>query len=192
MMRGFLSLAAGLALALGASAALAKECKGVSFPDQMQADGAALKLNGLGLRQATILKIDVYVAALYVAQPSKDADAILGAKAPWELALHFVRDVGRSDLTKAWDEGFENNAKGQVPALKDRIETFKGMMADMKVGERIVMTAKPGAGVQVAVKGAAKGAVAGDDFARALLAIWLGPRPPNADLKTGLLGGKCG
>jgi len=192
MNRHLLCLLAALTLALGAGVAYGKECKGVSFPDQGQSDGTALKLNGLGLRQATMFKVNVYVAALYVAQTSNDADAILGAKAPWELVLHFVRDVGRSDLTKAWDEGFENNAKSQVPALKERIETFKGMMADMKVGERIVMSHKPGAGVQVGVKGAAKGTIAGDDFARALLAIWLGPRPPNADLKTGLLGGQCG
>jgi hypothetical protein len=192
MRRNLLCLLAGLTMAFGVGVAHAKECKGVSFPEEMQSDGGALKLNGLGLRQATILRVNVYVAALYVAQASKDADAILGAKAPWELVLHFVRDVGRSDLNKAWDEGFENNAKGELPALKERIETFKGLMADMKVGERIVMSHKPGAGVRVAVKGAAKGTIAGDDFARALLAIWLGPRPPNADLKAGLLGGECG
>ncbi|MCZ7564375.1 MAG: chalcone isomerase family protein [Burkholderiales bacterium] len=177
---------------MGVGAAHAKECRGVAFPDQVQADGAALKLNGLGLRQATFLRIDVYVGALFLAQPSKDPGVILKADAPWQLVLHFVRDVGRSDLVKAWDEGFENNAKGEIPALKDRIETFKGTMDDVKVGERIVMTYKPGAGVQTAVKGAAKGTIAGADFARALLSIWLGPNPPNADLKAGLLGGPCG
>jgi len=192
MIRSALGLLAGLTLALGAGAAHGKECKGVVFPDQVQADAAALKLNGLGLRQATFLRIDVYVGALYLAQPSRDADAILRANGPWQLVLHFVRDVGQADLVKAWDEGFENNAKGEIPALKDRIESFKGMMADVKTGERIVMTYKPGAGVQTAVKGTAKGAIAGEDFARALLAIWLGPRPPNADLKAGLLGGPCG
>ncbi len=192
MIRSALGLLAGLTLALGVGAAHAKECRGVAFPDQVQADGAALKLNGLGLRQATFLRIDVYVGALFLAQPSKDPGVILKADAPWQLVLHFVRDVGRSDLVKAWDEGFENNAKGEIPALKDRIETFKGTMDDVKVGERIVMTYKPGAGVQTAVKGAAKGTIAGADFARALLSIWLGPNPPNADLKAGLLGGPCG
>jgi len=44
----------------------------------------------------------------------------------------------------------------------------------------------------VDVNGAVKGTIAGDDFARALFAIWLGARPPNAELKTGLLGGPCG
>ena len=29
-----------------------KECKGITFPDSIQIDGATLALNGLGLRQA--------------------------------------------------------------------------------------------------------------------------------------------
>lgn len=181
-----------VAAALGAGAAQGKACKGVDFPEQAQVDGAALKLNGLGLRQATFLKVNVYVAALYVAQPSRDGNAIVKANAPKELVLHFVRDVGRSDLAKGWDEGFESNAKDELPALKDRIESFKGMMTDMKTGQRMRFVHKPGAGVNVEVAGAAKGTIAGDEFARALFSIWLGAHPPNPELKAGLLGGPCG
>jgi hypothetical protein len=103
-----------------------------------------------------------------------------------------VRDVGRTDLGKAWDEGFESNAKSQLPALKERIEAFKGLMADMKTGQRLRFVYKSGAGVQVDVNGTIKGTVAGDDFARALFSIWLGSSPPNPGLKAGLLGGECG
>jgi hypothetical protein len=187
-----LSMVLGLAAALGVGTAQGKECKGVDFPEQAQVDGAALKLNGLGLRQATFLKVNVYVAALYVAQPSRDGNAILKANAPKEIVLHFVRDVGRADLNKGWEEGFENNAKSELPALKARIESFKGMMADVKTGQRLRFVHKPGAGVNVEVAGAAKGTIAGDDFARALFAIWLGANPPNPELKAGLLGGPCG
>jgi hypothetical protein len=182
----------GLAMALGAGAAQGKACKGVDFPEQAQVEGTALKLNGLGLRQATFLKVNVYVAALYLPQTSSDPNAILKANAPKELVLHFVRDVGRADLVKGWDEGFENNAKDALPSLKDRIESFKGMMTDMKTGQRLRFAHKPGTGVNVEVAGAAKGNIAGDDFARALFAIWLGANPPNPELKAGLLGGPCG
>jgi hypothetical protein len=192
MKRVSLWVLASLATALGVGVAHGKECKGASFPEQMQSEGAALKLNGLGLRQATILRVDVYVAALYVAETSSNGDAILKSNAPKELILHFVRDVGRADLAKGWDEGFENNAKSELPALKERIEAFKGLMADMGKGQRLRFAYKPGGGTQVDVSGAVKGTIKGDDFARALFSIWLGPRPPNAELKTGLLGGKCG
>ena len=181
-----------LTVALGLGTAHGKECKGVSFPEQMQSEGVALKLNGLGLRQATIFKVNVYVAALYVAQPTKDANAILNSNAPKELILQFVRDVDSSDLNKGWQEGFENNARSELPALKERIEAFKGFMSDAKTGEQLRLTYKPGAGVRVQVNKAVKGTVKGDDFARALFSIWLGVNPPNEELKAGLLGGACG
>jgi len=183
-----------MAVALGAAAggtAQGKECRGVSFPDQAQVEGSSLTLNGLGLRQATFLKVNVYVAALYVAAKSSDPGAILASKAPTELILQFVRDVGADDLRKGWQEGFEKNAGSQMPALKERIATLNGWMSDVKSGQRLVFVHKPGAGVQVTVNGAAKGTIPGDDFAKAFLSIWLGANPPNPEIKAGMLGGAC-
>ena len=42
-------------------------------------------------------------------------------------------------------------------------------MADMKTGERLTFTHKPGGGIHVDVGGATKGTIKGDDFARAFL-----------------------
>jgi Chalcone isomerase-like len=151
-----------------------------------------LTLNGLGMRQATAFKVNVYVAALYVAQTSSDATAVLASGKPSELILQFVRNVGADDLRKGWNEGFEKNAKGQLPALKDRIATLNAWMADVKTGDRLTFIHKPGAGIEVAVNGAVKGIVQGDDFAKAFLSIWLGAEPPNPEIKAGLLGGACG
>ena len=181
-----------VAAMLSAGVAQGKECKGVNFPDQAQVDGTSLTLNGLGLRQATAFKVNVYVGALYVAKTGSDPNAILGANAPYELILQFVRNVGADDLRKGWSEGFEKNSKDQLPALKERIAMLNGWMADVKTGERLTFTNKPGAGVTVNVNGAVKGAIKGDDFAKALLAIWLGSDPPNPEIKAGMLGGTCG
>jgi hypothetical protein len=52
----------------------------------------------------------------------------------------------------------------------------------------LVFTYVPSKGTEVEVRGAVKGVIAGADFARALLGIWIGPSPPNPGLKTGLLG----
>jgi hypothetical protein len=182
----------GAITAYGVGVAHGKQCLNVGFPDRTQIDGSTLTLNGLGLRQATPLKVNVYVAALYVTKASPDPNAILGAPAPKQLILHFVRSVGRSDVNTAWDEGFEANAKQQLPGLEERIETLKTLMTDMKSGERLTFTHWPSRGVQVIVGGAAKGTVEGDDFAKAFFSIWLGPHPPSSDLKAGLLGGPCG
>ncbi|HEY1269570.1 MAG TPA: chalcone isomerase family protein [Candidatus Binatia bacterium] len=147
-----------------------------------------LTLNGLGLRQATALKVNVYVAGLYVDKPSNDPKAILESNAPKEIVLHFVRNVSASDLNKAWEEGFEK----QRGAFKNDLATLEGWMTDMKTGQRLTFVHKPGAGIQVDVNGSPKGTIKGDDFAKTFFAIWLCPNPPNAGLKTGLLGGACG
>ena len=175
----------------GIGAAYGKECQGVNFPEQVQIDGSTLTLNGLGLRQATILKVNVYVAALYVAKASSEAHALLGSNTPKELILHFVHNVSDDELKKAWEEGFVHNAKEQLAALQERIEKLKGWMADMQSGQRLTFIHKPGVGIQVEVKGTVQGTIPGDDFATAFLSIWLGPHPPNAGLKSGLLGGAC-
>jgi hypothetical protein len=180
------------AAALVAGAASGKECKGVNFPDQAQVEGSKLMLNGLGLRQATAFKVNVYVAALYVEKTSTDAKSLLGSNAPSELILEFVRNVGADDLRKGWSEGFEKNSKDQLAALKDRIAMLNGWMPDVKTGERLTFIHKPGTGLQVDVNGAVKGTIKGDDFARAFLSIWLGADPPNPEIKAGMLGGACG
>ncbi len=48
-----------------------------------------------------------------------------------------MRDVGRAGLAKGWDEGFEDNAKSELPALKERIKAFKGLIAGMGKGQRL-------------------------------------------------------
>jgi len=192
MKPNLLRLLVALALTLGVGTAYGKECEGIAFPDQVPIEQGTLQLNGLGLRQATLFKVDVYVAALYLPQTSSDAEAILALDAPKQIVLHFVRDVDREDLIEGWDEGFRNNVTGVSAALRPRIESFKGMMADIKAGEQLGLRYTPGAGTQVSVKGTAQGTIAGADFARALYAIWLGQNPPNPDLKAGLLGGTCG
>jgi hypothetical protein len=178
--------AAGLALLGGV--AFGKELNGVTFPDEKEVAGSKLVLNGLGLRQATMMKINVYVAALYVASPSSDPTVILDSTTPKEISLRFVRNVGATDLSKAWDEGFTGNAKEQLPALKERIEKMKSLTADMKKGEELTFTSKPGVGVEVTINGVVKGVIEGDDFAKALFSIWLGANPPNPGIKPGLLG----
>jgi hypothetical protein len=189
---------AGVALLAALSAAVladtpghAATCRDVQFPDRVTAAGDDLVLNGLGIRKATLLGIKVYVAGLYLPQKSGDAGAILRADTRWRLVLRFVRDVGATDIRDAFQEGFEKAAGDKLAALGPRIEALKARMADFKTGQSLAFTHDPAAGVTVDVNGAAGVPIEGMDFATALLAIWLGPKPPNEDLRTGLLGGAC-
>lgn len=174
-----------------AGVAAAKECDGVSFPDHVQARGATLTLNGLGLRKATIFSIKAYVGALYLAHPTADANAILTSPQLAELDLAFVFHVTTGQLRDAWQEGFQKSAGGELPQLTSRIAQLNGWMTGAKSGQRMTFLLIPGVGVQYSLDGKLVGTISGDDFTRAFLAIWLGASPPNPELRAGLLGGPC-
>ena len=169
-----------------------RKCRDITFPERVQVNGNDLTLNGLGVRKATFLKINVYVAALYVAKPQRDPATLIESDTPQELVLHFVRNVDADELRKAFLEAFERIHADQSPAMKERIAKLNGWMADMKTGQRLTFVRQPDAGLQVLVNGAQKGTIEGDDFSKAFVSIWLGATPPNPELKSGLLGGECG
>ena len=82
-----------------------------------------------------------------------------------------------------------HHAKAQRSALHECIAMLTSGLAAMQSGQRLTCIHTPGAGIQVAVNGTVQGMITGDDVATAFLSIWLGAHPPNAGLKSGLLGG---
>ncbi len=170
--------------------ALGAECLDVKVPDSAKVGSTDLVLNGLGIRKATLLKVKVYVAGLYLPQKTTDAGQIHGEH-PWRLVLHFVRDVDASDIQDAFNEGFEKTAGDKLAALRPRIDALNAQVVDFKKGQYLSLANDPAEGVAVDVNGAGGNAVKGADFATALLAVWIGAEPPNEELKTGLLGGGC-
>jgi hypothetical protein len=181
-----------LAVALSvASPALANECGSVRMPNQITVAGTPLVLNGMGIREATVFNVDVYVAGLYLVRRASDGNAIAASAEHKRLVLHFVRDVSRDDLVGAWNEGFRRNAGGSLGALQARINRLNGWMTAATSGMELTFTYIPGAGLRVHTGSTARGVIEGEDFARVFFSIWLGAHPPNAGLRRGLLGGSC-
>jgi hypothetical protein len=58
----------------------------------------------------------------------------------------------------------------------------------MKSGDEAFMTYVPGTGTTLEINGKALGTIEGRDFARALMAVWLGDKPPDTNLRKGVLG----
>lgn len=173
-----------------AAPAFARECEDVTLPDNVTVEGTRLVLNGMGVREATALQVNVYVAGLYVEARSRDGNAIASGDTRRRLVLRFVRDVSRADIVTAFTEGFQHS--GQAAALRAQIRQLSGWMADMHDGESMTFTYTPTTGLTVQVGRRTRGTIAGAPFAAAFFGIWLGAHPPNPGLRTGLLGGECG
>lgn len=183
-------LVAATATALSLSLAFAVELEGAKFDDTVKVGGADLVVNGLGVRSKFGKR---YVAALYLPSKSSDADAVVASKGPKRIQLHLLKDGDGKTFAKAFVGGIEDNAsESELAAIKDRLGAFSSLiqgMGDVKAGAALVIDWVPEKGTLVSVNGKPLGnEIAGEDFFRALLKVWLGKNPAQGDLKTGLLG----
>jgi hypothetical protein len=72
--------------------------------------------------------------------------------------------------------------------MKADIDRFLDALEPVKEGDQMVFTYLPGTGTTFAVNGKEKLTIAAPAFAPVLFSVWLGPKPPTADLKKGMLG----
>jgi hypothetical protein len=167
--------------------AQAADLAGVTLPDTVDVGASKLVLNGIALREKFVF--DVYVAGLYLTEKSSDPEAILKKEAPRMMVMHFVRDVDAKAIREAWIDGLEANVKDITPELRDKFDQLNEMMSDVKEGQEMGFTYDPGSGTDVMVAGLVKGGIPGKDFADAILATWIGPKPgPGKSFKKQILG----
>ncbi len=179
------------ALLLTPLPARAAEVAGVHLDDQITLAGSTepLKLNGAGVRKKFFLKI--YVAALYLPAPARDAEAVATMAGRKRVVMHFLyHKVGRDKLTEGWEEGFDHNLDTATRrAMAARLADFTRLFPDLHRDDTVDLDLIPGTGTEVRINGRLAGTIPGDDFYRALLRVWLGPKPADRDLKRALLGG---
>jgi len=173
---------------LFSAAAGAVEIEGVKLADTATVAGRDLVLNGAGLRKR--LLFDVYVASLYL--PEKvSAAAVLKAE-PRRVRIDMLRDVAADDFLETLKDGIEANAsQTERDAIQPQLsELAKVIMAigETKNGDTITLDFVAGNTV-VTINGLEKTRIAGEEFNRALLNVWLGDHPVQADLKKAMLGG---
>ena len=174
-----------ISIALGRETGAA-EIAGVKLPDHVVMDGKTLKLNGAGLRQAGVLKLNVYAAGLYLENRSKDAQAIADSDQLKAFELVFMRDVSANQVAGALQEAWDKNCEKDCSKLTGEVGRLKGFLKAMKKGETMAYHFFPDR-VEVVV-GGNKNTIEGKTFSRQFIRCWIGKDPPNAGLKEGLLG----
>jgi hypothetical protein len=188
MRKTFLSLSIALLFLASIETLYAASVAGANLPETAEVGGKPLVLNGMGLRTEFMVK--VYVAGLYLEQKSPDADAIIKSEAPKRLVMQFLHDASKKQMTDAFSESFNDNSPEAGTTLKADIVRFLGALEALKVGDQMVFTYLPATGTTVVINGKEKLNVAGHAFGQALFSVWLGPKPPTANLKKGILGQK--
>jgi hypothetical protein len=178
-------LTAIMVFSFGLSAATVGE---VVFENEIVVDGIRLKLNGAGIREK--FWIDLYAVGLYLPKKEYDAQKILAAKEPELLRLVIVSSfISDKMMRKGIMEGFEKATGDHLAPLKSRIAKFIEAFADkIEKGDVFELYYRPGSGLLIVKNGKEVETIEGDDFKRALFAIWLGKEPAQKSLKENLLG----
>ena len=179
-----------VALLAGLAPARAAEVEGIGIEDSVQVGGTRLELNGAGMRNVYIVK--AYVAALYVPARSQAPEILLAQKGPRRLSLTMLADLSSEWFTERFLMALRENCRDAelarlAPRLERLIETML-TLGQTRKGERIDIDFAAGA-TSVSVDGHALGpAIPGDDLFTAILRIFVGEHPIDAELKQAMLG----
>lgn len=184
-----LAFAAPLALAPWALLGLpaqAGELAGVTMADSVQVGGQSLVLNGMGLREKYF--VDVYVGGLYLPSRTTSGAKAVSDDVPKRIVMHFIyKEVSREQMAETFQEGLKNI--GNSEALEARMAKLNGLLTDAHKGDVVTLDYVPGAGTTLFFNGTAKGTIEGADFMQAIWSIFVGDKPANKKLKSGMLGG---
>lgn len=166
--------------------------EGQTFLSQLRVADSDLRLNGVGLRAVAWIK--GYAAGLYLSSKASSAVQAVAAAGPKRLQIRMLLDVPAAEFTKAIDHGITRNAtQAELPGLRERMATFEQRVqaiGTVHKGDVVDLDWVPGSGLHFSLNGVIKGApIPGEDFYTALLKIFIGDKPVDPELKTGLLGG---
>ncbi len=178
-----------LSCVLVALPSLAVDVAGVKIKETTNLGGQTLVLNGAGLRTKVIF--NVYVASLYVPKKAANLSAVL-ATGPRRVQLNLLRTLEGDKLVEAFNDGLkDNNSAAEMTATqagRAQMTTIMKAFGEVKEGDVVGIDYVDGA-TTISLNGVAKGTIAGEAFNQALMRIWLGAQPVQADLKKALLGG---
>jgi hypothetical protein len=166
---------------------------GVTFPPSVTVEGRTLHLNGVGLRTLTLFRIHAYVAALYLEQPSRDADAIGASTENKMLILQFLRAASKEQVQSIFRRSAKRScgADGCPAADAQDFERLIALFPAVKRGDytTYVFTRS---GMQVLMNNAPLATFDNPDLARRVLGAFIGPQAASPSLRNALLGRPAG
>lgn len=163
---------------------------GAEMPATLQKDSTILILNGAGVRNKYF--IDVYVGGLYLKAKNNKDKSIIDVDEPMAVRLHIISSKLTMDrMVEAIREGFDRSLLGRTAKYRSQIDTaveiFKS--GPVQVGDVFDIWYTPNKGVTASKNGVDLHIlIPGIGFKKALMGIWLCPKPVDYNLKLGMLG----
>ena len=197
-MTRFLLAALFMACAAWSSIACALEIDGVKIEDKvtLASGGPELVLNGAGIRHKFAF-FKVYIGSLYLAQKKHDNEEIFNDPGPKRISMHILADeVTAPDLIASMNNALAVNlSPHELALIEKRIRDLNTMMSSLKTlakGSVVHLDYIPATGTHIVIDGKERMTIAGEDFFRAMLHIWIGNKPVDGRLRDAMLGKSSG
>ncbi len=167
----------------------AKEFHDVKMADSIMVGNQKLFLKGMGLRELSFLGIiiRVYVGGLYVDDPKQDCEKLISSDKIRSVYMNFLRHVSPSDLSRSLEEGVEKNCGSHCKDFKAKTGEIKALIPSVGSSDVLKITFDS-KGTSFQLNDKTLGKIDGFEFSKTLLSVFIGDRPPTADLKNGLCG----
>lgn len=165
------------------------------YPDTvaLEAGGQTYDLvaTGVGLREKTIMKVDVYTIVSYVAAGTEltgdKGIALLEFDGAKQLQMDLRRGFSRKKLVDAFKDVIVENYDDTSAFQADMDGFFAYFEQDAQENDRLVFTYVPGEGLTTTLNGDVKGTITNFEFVKALWTVWFGEKPADGGLKKSLL-----
>jgi hypothetical protein len=166
------------------------EVAGVLIAAAARVADVDLVLNGAGLRRR--FNVNVYAIGLYCPERTDNPSALIDTYRPKRIALTFYREVSAQQLVEALFEGVrENTTDTEFANVKRHADALAAVMLPLRTaarGDTVALDYLPNVGAQVVFNARPIGdPIPSFALYRALLKIWVGPRPVDPQLKRALL-----
>jgi hypothetical protein len=169
------ALAAALWVLAAAPGAVAGDAP--PFDPTLSHGGHDLVLRGASLKEATLLKVDVYWVALYLETANTPPGSILNSTQVKAFVFHFLRNVAGARLREAWIQDLSVSCESGCDSLIAQGRILARKMPDVRSSQKVAYVLFPNR-VDVLIDGVALGTLTGANAPRAVEATFLGPKAP--------------
>ena len=155
----------------------ALEMAGTTIPDSVASDSAARRLTLAGDNMTHRRYMPFYGVALHLAQQRPQRAVLVQGLAACRITLvWFASNLSADDVRAYFTERFDSpGADPEVlTRIQPRVEQLLSLLTPVERGTTMTFDYDPDRGMLFSVDGVPKGALAGVEFNRRLLGLWLG------------------
>ncbi len=133
--------------------AWSRTVEGVHLDEKASVLGHELLLNGAALLEATVFKVDVYVAGLYLPARQSNPDAVLKCDGPWQVRMTYLRDIGSKRFRGGWGDALEGRPELRVRGVRQLVGDLLVTLREVRKGDVHTLTFDPSEGFLFAING---------------------------------------